>query len=142
VQGEFDDEAATVPSRPPSEHAWPIAPNIIDQDSTAATPNRKWVVDISYVWTRDRWPYLPVVIDLLSRRVIGWVVGERRHRDLALAALRKALVMRRPSKGLIHHSDRGSRYCSVDYHAELRRDGIRISVSGKGDYYVSEASLH
>ena len=74
-----------------------------------------------------------MVIDLFSRRVIGWAVGDRMHRDLALAALRKVLVMRRPLKGLIHHSDRGSQYCSEDYQAELLRHGIRISLSGKGN---------
>ena len=114
-----------------SEHAWPVAPNIIDQDFTATAPNQKWGVDISYVWTGEGWLYLAVVIDLFSRRVIGWAVGDRLHRDLALAALRKALVMRRPPEGLIHHSDRGSQYCSVEYQAELRRHGIRISMSGK-----------
>ncbi|MGE7207818.1 IS3 family transposase [Sphingomonas sp. NPDC019816] len=118
-----------------SEHAWPIAPNIIDQDFTATAPNQKWGVDISYVWTREGWLYLAVVIDLFSRRVVGWAVGDRLHRDLALAALRKALVLRRPPQGLIHHSDRGSQYCSVEYQAELRRHGIRISMSGKGNCY-------
>lgn len=118
-----------------SEHSWPIAPNIIDQDFTATAPNQKWGVDISYVWTREGWLYLAVVIDLFSRRVVGWAVGDRLHRDLALAALRKALAMRRPPEGLIHHSDRGSQYCSVDYQAELRRHGIRISMSGKGNCY-------
>lgn len=118
-----------------SEHSWPIAPNIIDQDFTATAPNQKWGVDISYVWTREGWLYLAVVLDLFSRRVVGWAVGDRLHRDLALAALRKALVMRRPPEGLIHHSDRGSQYCSVDYQAELHRHGIRISMSGKGNCY-------
>jgi len=109
-----------------SKHSWSIAPNIIDQDFTATTPNQKWGVDISYVWMREGgngqgssdaqlrwkagggWLYLAVVIDLFSRRVIGWAVGDRLHRDLALGALRKAVVMRRPPEGLIHHSDRGS----------------------------------
>ena len=99
----------------------------------ATAPNQKWGVDISYVWTREGWLYLAVVIDLFSRRVVGWAVGDRLHRDLALAALRKALVLRRPPQGLIHHSDRGSQYCSVEYQAELRRHGIRISMSGKGE---------
>ena len=81
------------------------------------------------------WLYLAVVIDLFFRRVIGWAVGDRLHRDLALAALRKALVMRRPPEGLLHHSDCSSQYCSVDYQAELRRHGIRISMSGKGNCY-------
>ena len=87
-------------------------------------------MDISYVWTREGWLYLAVVIDLFSRKIVGWAVGDRLHRDLALAALRKALT-----KGLIHHSDRGSQYCSIDYQAELRRHGIRISMSGKGNCY-------
>ena len=118
-----------------SDHAWPVAPNIIDQDFTATGPNEKWGVDISYVWTREGWLYLAVIIDLFSRKIVGWAVGDRLHRDLALAALRKALTMRRPREGLIHHSDRGSQYCSIDYQAELRRHGIRISMSGKGNCY-------
>ena len=85
-----------------SEHTWPVALNIIGQDFAATAPNQKWGVDISYVWTREGWLYLTVVIDLFSRRVIGWAVGDRLHRDLALAALRKALVLRRPPEGLIH----------------------------------------
>src|SRR3954451_10340702 len=91
-----------------SHHAWPVAPNLLDQDFTAAGPDKKWGADISYVWTREGWLYLAVVIDLFARRVVGWATGDRRHRDRALAALRKALIMRRPAAGLIHHSDRGS----------------------------------
>jgi putative transposase len=100
-----------------SHHAWPVAPNIINQDFTASKPDEKWGADISYVWTRQGWLYLAVVIDLFARRVVGWAIGDRLHRELALAALRKAVAMRRPSKGLIHHSDRGSQYCSIDYQA-------------------------
>ena len=118
-----------------SEHAWPVAPNLIDQDFTATAPNEKWGVDISYVWTREGWLYLAVVIDLFSRRVVGWAVVDRLHRRLALAALSKAITMRRQPEGLIHHSDRGSQYCSIDYQSELRRHGIRISMSGKGNCY-------
>ena len=91
-----------------SHHAWPVAPNLLDQDFTATGPDKKWGADISYVWTREGWLYLAVVIDLFARRVVGWATGDRLHRDLALAALRKALTMRRPAAGLIHHSDRGS----------------------------------
>jgi len=91
-----------------SHHAFPVAPNLLDQDFTASGPNEKWGADISYVWTREGWLYLAVVIDLFARRVIGWATGDRLHRDLALAALHKALVMRRPAAGLVHHSDRGS----------------------------------
>jgi transposase InsO family protein len=88
-----------------SHHAWPVAPNLLDKDFTATGPDEKWGDDISYVWTREGWLYLAVVIDLFARRVVGWATGDRLHRDLALAALRKALAMRRPAAGLIHHSD-------------------------------------
>jgi putative transposase len=118
-----------------SHHAWPVAPNIINQDFTASKPDEKWGADISYVWTRQGWLYLAVVIDLFARRVVGWAIGDRLHRELALAALRKAVAMRRPSKGLIHHSDRASQYCSIDYQAELQRHDVCISISGKGNCY-------
>lgn len=118
-----------------SQHAWPVAPNIIDQDFAAVGPDEKWGADISYVWTREGWLYLAVVIDLFARRVVGWAVSDRLHRRLALAALNKALMIRRPPEGLIHHSDRGSQYCSIDYQSALRRRGIRISMSGKGNCY-------
>ena len=118
-----------------SHHAWPVAPNLLDQDFTASGPDKKWGADISYVWTREGWLYLAIVIDLFARRIVGWATGDRLHRDLALAALRKALTMRRPAAGLIHHSDRGSQYCSIDYQAVLRKHGILISMSGKGNCY-------
>jgi putative transposase len=118
-----------------SEHAWPIAPNLLDQDFSAAGPNEKWGADISYVWTREGWLYLAVVLDFFSRRIIGWSVSDRLHRGLALAALRQAPAIRRPKPGLICHSDRGSQYCSIDYQSELRRHGIHISMSGKGNCF-------
>ncbi|KQT63315.1 transposase [Aureimonas sp. Leaf427] len=118
-----------------SLHAFPVAPNLLDQDFTATGPNRKWGADISYVWTREGWLYLAVVIDLFARRVVGWATGDRLHKELALSALRRAITVRRPPAGLVHHADRGSQYCSLDYQAELRRHGIRISMSGKGNCY-------
>ena len=118
-----------------SEHAFPIAPNVIDQDFAATGPNQKWGADISYIWTREGRLYLAVVIDLFARKVVGWAAGDRLHRSLALAALNKAFVMRQPEPGLIHHSDRGSQYCSIDYQAELRSAGVIISMSGKGNCY-------
>lgn len=118
-----------------SHHAWPIAPNLLDQDFSAERPNQKWGSDISYIWTREGWLYLAVVIDLFARRVVGWAMADRLHRELALTALRKALIMRRPAPGLIHHADRGSQYCSADYQAELRNHGLLISMSGKGNCY-------
>jgi transposase InsO family protein len=108
---------------------------LLEQDFTAERPDQKWGADISYVWTREGWLYLAVVIDLFARRVVGWSVGDRLHKELAIEALSKALAMRRPPAGLIHHSDRGSQYCSIDYQAELKKHGIRISMSGKGNCY-------
>ena len=120
---------------PQVSHSWPVALNIIDQDFAADGPNQKWGVDISYVWTREGWLYLAVLIDRFSRRVVGRAVGDRLHRRLAIAALRTALTIRRPPQGLIHHSDRGSQFRSIDYQAVLRIHGIRISMSGKGNCY-------
>ena len=118
-----------------SQHAFPVAPNRLDQDFTAAAPDEKWGADLSYIWTREGWLYLAVVIDLHARRVVGWAAGDRLHKELALAALRRALVVRRPAAGLLHHSDRGSQYCSDAYQAELRRHGIVVSMSGRGNCY-------
>lgn len=118
-----------------SLHAFPVAPNLIEQDFAAERPNEKWGADISYVWTREGWLYLAVVIDLFARRVVGWAVSDRLHKELALEPLHRALVVRRAAAGLIHHSDRGSQYCSTEYQAELRKHGILISMSGKGNCY-------
>jgi putative transposase len=118
-----------------SQHGWPVAANLLDQDFTATRPDEKWGADISYVWTREGWLYLAVVIDLFARRVVGWSTGDRLHRDLAIAALRKALAIRRPMAGLIHHSDRGSQYCSMEYQALLKKHDLLISMSGKGNCY-------
>ena len=118
-----------------SHHAFPIAPNLLEQDFSAEGPNQKWAADISYVWTSEGWLYLAVVLDLFARRVVGWAVSDRLHQELALEALRKALAIRRPSAGLIHHADRGSQYCSTAYQAELKKHNIRISMSGKGNCF-------
>jgi transposase InsO family protein len=118
-----------------SLHAFPVAPNLLDQDFAATGPNQKWGADISYVWTREGWLYLAVVIDLFARRVVGWATSDRLHKELALSALRRAIVIRRPPAGLIHHADRGGQYCAIEYQAELRRHRILISMSGKGNCY-------
>ena len=120
-----------------STHAWPIAPNLLDRDFAAEAPDQKWSADISYIWTAEGWLYLAVLIDLFSRRVVGWAVSDRLKKDLALRALRMALVTRRPPRGLIHHSDRGSQYCSIDYQAVLKKHGLLISMSGKGNCYYN-----
>lgn len=118
-----------------SQHAWPVAPNLIDQNFSAEGKDQKWGADISYIWTAEGWLYLAVIVDLFSRRVVGWATSDRLKQDLALHALKRAVVSRRPSAGLIHHSDRGSQYCSIDYQAELRKQGFLISMSGKGNCY-------
>jgi len=118
-----------------SHHAFPITPNLLEQDFSAEGPNQKWNANISYVWTNEGWLYLAVILDLFARRVVGWTESDRLHQELALEALRKALAIRRPGMDLIHHSDRGSQYCATAYQAELRKHGIRISMSGKGNCF-------
>lgn len=122
-----------------SNHKFNIAPNLLNRDFFAERPNQKWVVDISYIWTREGWLYLAVVLDLHSRRVIGWAVSNRMKRDLANRALKMAIALRRPPKGCVHHSDRGSQYCSNDYQKILRQHGFMVSMSGKGNCYDNAA---
>ena len=122
-----------------SHHKFNIAPNLLKQNFTADRPNQKWVVDISYIWTREGWLYFAAVLDLHSRRVIGWSVSNRMKKDLAIRALDMATALRRPPKGCIHHSDRGSQYCSHDYQKRLRDVGFETSMSGKGNCYDNAA---
>ena len=122
-----------------SNHKFNIAPNLLNRDFTAAKPNQKWVVDISYIWTQEGWLYLAVALDLYSRRVIGWAVSNRMKKDLATRALEMAIALRRPVKGCIHHSDRGSQYCSHDYQKVLRKHGLKVSMSSKGNCYDNAA---
>jgi len=122
-----------------SNHKFNIAPNLLNRNFAADRPNQKWVVDISYIWTREGWLYLAVVLDLYSRRVIGWAVSNRMKRDLAIRALEMAVALRKPPKGCIHHSDRGSQYCSHDYQKLLRKHGFKASMSGKGNCYDNAA---
>ena len=118
-----------------SAHKGPVAPNILDQNFAACGANQKWGVDISYVWTNEGWLYLAIVVDLYSRRIIGWATSNRMKQDLALTALRRAIAIRKPPKGVIHHSDRGSQYCATDYQKLLTTYGFIISMSGKGNCY-------
>ncbi len=116
-----------------SKHAFPIAPNVLERDFTAVAPNQAWVTDITFLWTKQGWLYLAAILDLFSRRVVGWATSENVDRHLALAALDKALMCRRPTGGLVHHSDRGSTYAADDYQKALRARGIECSMSRKGD---------
>lgn len=118
-----------------SNHGGPVAPNLLCQDFAAAAPDRKWGVDISYIWTAEGWLYLAIVLDLFSRRIVGWATSDRLKQDLALSALKRAIAIRRPKAGLIHHSDRGSQYCSDAYRKLIRGAGMLSSMSGKGNCY-------
>ncbi len=118
-----------------SGHALSIAPNLMGQCFDASGPDEKWASDITYVWTCEGWLYLAVVIDLYARRVIGWEASSRIDAALPLSALEKALAVRKAKPGLIHHSDRGSQYCSALYRAKLEDNGIAASMSGKGNCY-------
>jgi putative transposase len=116
-----------------SKHSFPIAPNLLERDFTAHGPDESWVTDITFIWTRQGWLYLAVILDVFSRRVVGWATGQHVDRHLALAALDMALARRCPRRGLVHHSDRGSTYASRDYRRALRSRGIKCSMSRKGD---------
>jgi len=118
-----------------SNHNFNVAPNLLDRNFTADKPNQKWAADISYVWTQEGWLYLAVILDLHSRRVIGWAVSNRMKRDLAIRALKMAIAFRAPPRGCLHHTDRGSQYCSNDYQKILRQHGFNVSMSGKGNCY-------
>jgi transposase InsO family protein len=116
-----------------SKHADPIAPNLLGRQFAVDLPNTAWVTDVTYVWTREGWLYLAAILDLCSRRVVGWATGPNNDRTLALDALERAVAARRPMAGILHHSDRGSTYASADYRGALADCGAVASMSRKGD---------
>lgn len=116
-----------------SQHADPIAPNLLERNFEATAPNQVWVTDVTYVPTSEGWLYLAVILDLYARRVVGWAASEANDTELALDALSKATSSRQPPRGLVHHSDRGSPYASADYRGALDASGIVPSMSRKGD---------
>lgn len=118
-----------------SKHGYPIAPNILNRCFRAERPDTKWVSDITYIRTEEGWLYLAATMDLYGRRIVGWSMGERVNGALTMAALDMAVRQRRPTAGLIHHSDRGSQYACDDYRRMLRRYGMVSSMSRKGDCY-------
>lgn len=123
-----------------SKHAHPTAPNVLGRAFDVDVPNTVWVTDVTYVWTLQGWLYLAVILDLCSRRVVGWACSEHNDRDLALTALRNAHCSRKPGPGLLHHSDRGSVYASGDYRSALSESAMICSMSRKGDCWDSEYS--
>jgi len=118
-----------------SRHKLPVAPNLLAQNFTATAPNQAWVGDITYVWTAEGWAYLAVLLDLYSRRVVGWALRKSLSRELALAALDHALTCRKPQPGLVHHTDRGSQYASHEYRQRLATHGALCSMSAAGNCY-------
>jgi len=118
-----------------SEHDRPVAPNVLDRDFWAAAPNQRWVGDVTMLRVAGRWSYLAVLIDLFSRRVVGWALSANNDRDLVLQALVSAIRQRRPAPGLIHHTDRGSPYASSEYQVALQSHGMICSMSNRGDCY-------
>ena len=116
-----------------SGHPLPVAANTLNRQFTVDGPNRVWAGDITYVWTAEGWLYLAVVLDLYSRKVIGWATGTRLTVDLAEAALTMALWRRKPEPGFLHHSDRGSQYAAGIYQRLLADHGIECSMSRKAN---------
>jgi transposase InsO family protein len=116
-----------------SKHSLPVAPNILDRRFDVQAPNTVWTADISYVWTYEGWLYLAIVMDLYSRQIIGWATSERMKKQLVLDALAMAYWQRKPPRGLLHHSDRGSQYASCEYQKQLNHYGMTASMSRKGN---------
>lgn len=110
-----------------------VEANVLSRDFTASRPDERWVTDITYVWTDEGWSYLAVLIDLCSRAVVGWSLGDSLSTQLPLAALEMAVVRRRPSVGLLHHSDRGCQYTSQQYRDALSARGVVVSMSRRGN---------
>ncbi|KGA95473.1 transposase [Alkalihalobacillus alcalophilus ATCC 27647 = CGMCC 1.3604] len=118
-----------------SKHNHPIYPNLLQRQFNPDRPNTVWTTDITYIWTSQGWLYLAVVIDLFSRKIVGWSTEKTMTKELPLRALNMAIRTRKPPKGLIHHSDRGSQYTSKDYIARLVECKMQISMSRKGNCY-------
>jgi putative transposase len=116
-----------------SKHSMPTPPNLVKREFDVKECDRVWAGDVTYLPTGEGWMFLAVLLDLYSRRVVGWALSERNDEQLTLSALQMALDQRRPVKGLIHHSDRGTTYASGEYQDVLVRHGLVCSMSRKGD---------
>lgn len=116
-----------------SKHSLPVAENVLNREFSPQAPNQVWGTDITYLWTQEGWVYLAVVIDLYSRRVVGWAIDRRMNKALVIRALMMAITLRNPPPGLLHHSDRGSQYASYAYQKLLKQHGLIPSMSRKGN---------
>lgn len=118
-----------------SEHKRKVAPNLVQRNFSAEAPDRLWTGDITSIWTAEGWLYLAVVLDVFSRRIVGWSMKNRMTDELTITAFKNALIRRRPAPGLIFHSDRGSQYCSNRFQSLLKGTGGLQSMSGVGCCY-------
>jgi len=128
-----------------SNHDYPVSPNLLNRQFDVAQPDTHYCGDITYVWTQEGWLYLAVVIDLFSRKIVGWSMASRMKASLVNDALLMALWSRKPKRGLIWHTDRGSQYCSGSHRKIISDHGIQQSMSRKGncwDNSVSESFFH
>ena len=116
-----------------SRHGYPIAPNRLARTFEAAAPNQVWLADLTYIPTGEGWLYLAAILDLHTRKIVGWSMRQTLHTEIALDALNMAVERQRPAPGLIHHSDRGIQYAAEAYRSALARSGITPSMSRKGD---------
>jgi transposase InsO family protein len=122
-----------IPRTTDSRHANPVADNLLDRDFQTRLPDRKWAVDITYIPTDEGWLYLAGVMDLCSRRIVGWSMAEHMRSELVSDALKMAIARRNPEAGLLHHSDRGVQYACEDYRQLLSINEMDCSMSGRGD---------
>jgi transposase InsO family protein len=118
-----------------SAHRLPVFPNLLNQEFDVDHPKHVWVADITYIWTQEGWLYLATVMDLYSRRILGWQMSRRMNKELVLTALQRALIAAPPIPGIVHHSDQGSQYASKAYQQLLRANGMYTSMSRKGNCY-------
>jgi putative transposase len=116
-----------------SDHKMPIAENLLARTFEVQTPDTRWTADITYLWTGQGWLYLAVILDLFSRRIVGWAMDQTIDRALVLSALNMAILGRKPGSDLLCHSDRGSQYASDDYQKRLKEVGIVCSMSRRGN---------
>ena len=115
--------------------AHPVAPNLLNQEFTADRPDQKWLADITYIRTEEGWLYLAAILDLYSRRIVGWAMSDRMTCDLTKDSLQMALWQRKPSALVIHHSDQGSQYTATTYRELLASNGIQASMNGVQTWY-------
>jgi transposase InsO family protein len=128
-----------VPRTTDSRHDQPVGQNVLDRQFHAELPDQKWAVDITYIPTAEKWMYLAGVMDLCSRKIVGWAMADHMQVELVSDALNMALMHRRPGQGLLHHSDRGVQYASDAYQHLLQSQGVVVSMSQKGNCYDNAA---